>query len=216
MKRLFISKENSEIHKYIEDLHNKDFEVISFSFLKFAAIYASIQKSFQVIFFSSPRSVIFYLGQHQVPSGTALACSGQHTAEILTAMGHKADFVGEKSGDMKLVANELKSWCGNRNILFPVSNRSLGTVSNIFAPTKKEMLQVYETQLQSHKVSECTHYVFTSPSNVEGFLLENSLPEICTVIAWGKSTKNAIEAAGLKVDITLENGSMKELLEVLF
>lgn len=215
MKSLFITKEEGEIVKYIDELKGLGFTVRASSFLEFIPVYSSIQQHFEVIFFSSPRSVIFYLGQYQIPKGTMLACAGKQTAEILLSMGYSADFTGEKSGDMCSVASELKTWCGDRRVLFPISDRSLRTVSVQFDASQKEELTVYETRLRRFKVAEFSHYVFTSPSNVEGFFQENSLPENSTVIAWGKSTQTALEKIGTDVQITLSTGSMNELIEVL-
>jgi uroporphyrinogen-III synthase len=215
MKSLLITKEESELTAYLDRLHGMDYGIHCTSFLEFHPVYAPIQDSFSILFFSSPRSVIFYLGQHQVPSGTLLACAGKRTAEILRAMGHRADFVGEKSGDMAEVATALKAWSGERRILFPVSSRTLGTVSKAFPEAQKEELTVYYTRLRPLRLETFTHYVFTSPSNVEGFLLENKVVENATVIAWGKSTLRALESAGIPCQITLERGTMDELMEVL-
>lgn len=215
MKSLFISKEEGEITAYLERLRALGYHVQGTSFLEFVPVYSTIQKSFDVLFFSSPRSVIFYLGQHPIPSGTQLACAGSGTAEILSSMGYTADFIGTKSGDMDSVAQMFKDWCATRRILFPVSNRSLGTVSKVFAAEQKEELVVYETRQRRIKVPDFSHYAFTSPSNVEAFLMDNVLPESCTVIAWGKSTAAALQSAGFAVQHTLAHGSMDELIEIL-
>ena len=56
------------------------------------------------------------------------------------------------------------------------------------------------------------YYVFTSPSNLEGYLALNSLPKNAKVIAWGKTTEKACFKNSITPCYTLENATEKELV----
>jgi len=57
--------------------------------------------------------------------------------------------------------------------------------------------------------------IFTSPSNVNGFLFDNSISDYCKIIAWGKTTENHLISKGFKVNYTLNTASENELIEIL-
>ena len=56
---------------------------------------------------------------------------------------------------------------------------------------------------------------FKSPSNVDGFLIENQFPSNAKIIAWGKTTKNYLLAKNQTVEHTLKNSTVDELVEYL-
>lgn len=196
MRRFFISKPSSEILELSRWLEAEGLFVDAHSFLHFSPVLSPVPSPFDVIFFSSPRSVIFFLAQHGLSSSVAIACTGEKTAEIVRSTGRRVDFVGEGS-DMATVAEAFKLWCKGRSVLFPVSTRSLGTMIKIFPEDQRQELIVYETTILGKAIPSCEMYAFTSPSNVEGFLLENSLSNDAKIIAWGKSTAGYMEKHGI-------------------
>lgn len=215
MKRLFISKPTSEIQELNTWLTVEGISVHAHSFLHFSPISSPVPSPFEVIFFSSPRSVIFFLSQHALPSSAAIACAGEKTAEIVRSTGRSVDFVGQQSGDMAAVAEEFKQWCAGRSVLFPVSTRSLGTVIKTFPEAQRQELVVYETTTQGKPVEACDLYVFTSPSNVEGFLMDNMVANGAKVIAWGKSTASYLEKRGIVPTQVLKTPTIEILKEYL-
>jgi uroporphyrinogen-III synthase len=75
---------------------------------------------------------------------------------------------------------------------------------------------VYETIINSKIIEQQFDYiVFTSPSNVEGFLKENTISETTKVIAWGETTKRCLMEHQLEVWRTLKSASEEELIEIV-
>ena len=214
-KKLFISKNASEIEPYRSQFEELGYSVINHSFLSFSPVEFDIQGEYDVIFFGSPRAVIFFQAGQSISSNKLIACVGGKTAELLESLGHEVAFVGEKSGEPKVVAEEFKVWLGSRRVLFPVSDRSLRTISRLIPADQKEELVVYSTEVKGKAVEESDVYVFTSPSNVEGFLIENVVPKGSKVIAWGKSTEGSLVSCGITVDHCLKDSGFEGVIEIL-
>lgn len=219
MKRVFISKNSGEIGHDLRELERSAFFIDGHSFLHYSGIQEDERDNWtedaDIVFFSSPRSVIFYFSQHPHSKQTLIACTGKTTAKLLSEMGHPADFVGEKSGDMKTVGSEFRSWCKGQKVLFPLSDRSLKTVSSLFPDEEKIERVVYRTIIEGKPIKPADIYVFTSPSNVEGFFLDNTIPSGSLVIAWGTSTAGAIQSYSKSEIITLEEASQQSLAKIL-
>ena len=103
-------------------------------------------------------------------------------------------FIGE--GAPSDVAQSFSSILKSEEIVFfPSSNRSLGTVQSVLENRHKIVLETYQTLLIDKKVENYDFLVFTSPSNVEAFLLSNKVGDIKT-ISIGPSTTKALKNAG--------------------
>jgi uroporphyrinogen-III synthase len=112
----------------------------------------------------------------------------------------RTDWQGRHPGNPAQTALDFHAWAGNRRVLFPVSDRSLGSISAAFPENQKEVVPVYQTTLVPQKIKECSIYLFTSPSNAESFLLCNTLPSKAKVIAWGESTRSFLSLRGIESD----------------
>lgn len=219
-KRIFISKNASEVDSFRSQFEELGYSVISHSFLSFSAVEFEVEHSFDVIFFGSPRSVIFYLANGSLDNTKLIGCVGGKTAELLESLGLEVGFVGIKSGDPRSVAEDFKVWLDERRtsallslrVLFPVSDRSLRTVSSEIDDSQREEVIVYSTKTKGKVIEACDVYVFTSPSNVEGFLELNTVTDASKVIAWGKSTESSLVSGGVEVEKCLGNSSLEELL----
>lgn len=214
-KRLFISKNASEIDPFRPQFDELGFTVVSHSFLAFSPVVFEVQLKYDVVFFSSVRSVIFFKATQSIPMNTLIACIGGKTAELLETLGHTVAFVGTQSGEPKVVFEEFKAWLGKKSVLFPISNRSLKSISSGIPEEQKEELVVYSTDIVGKVVAECDVYVFTSPSNVDGYFAANTLPQYSRIIAWGKSTETALISRAVSVEYCLEKASFEELLYYL-
>jgi uroporphyrinogen-III synthase len=214
IKRLFISKSKNELSLLPDFVSEKGVELICHSFLEFHPISFEVNNSDSVIFFGSPRAVKYFLAQSSIPKNVKVAAVGESTADALIDLGHSVDFIGE--GDsIQQTAEDFKSWCGDEKVLFPMSTISLKTVSKLFADSQKEEVVVYETKISSEEILSCDVYVFTSPSNVNGFLLKNNLPENAIIIAWGESTYSQLISSGITNAIILDSPSEKVLIKEL-
>ena len=214
-KNVFISKNKSEIIPFIEGFQQKGFDLIAHSFLSFKTIEFEIKQSYEIIFFSSPRSVIFYKSQYSIPENVQVTCIGDKTKELLIEMGHTVSFSRKENESLLDFATSLREWSGGKRILFPVSTISLKTISSIFPKKQIEEVEVYSTKILGKEIEDCEVYVFTSPSNVEGFLKENSFPKSAKIISWGESTSIFILKNGGRVDVELKKSSLQELKSVL-
>ena len=186
-KRVFISKPEIESKALYTLLNDKGYELISASFLQFNAVPFKINHPFEVIFFGSPRAVDFFFKEHSLPSTTLIACVGKKTSAKLEQKGCTVHFTG-KGANPEEIGLGFKSWCADKRVLFPISDRSLRSISKLFPVDQKEEVITYQTNIVDHSIPPCDFYLFSSPSNVEGFLRTNSLPDNCQVISWGQST----------------------------
>lgn len=214
IKSLFISKDKNEVPELIEFCESNSIQLIAHSLIKFKAIPFIIDKPFDVIFFGSIRAAEFFLKQEQISDHVQIACIGKTTAKKLEELGLKISFVGEKSGIPEDVAKEFKSWLGDRTVLIPlsfISNRSISSQINKENCTE---IIVYDTFSECKSIDVCESYVFTSPSNFNSFLECNSIPK-GNIIAWGETTRKAIEKANLSTKKTLEYSTIQELLNYL-
>ena len=221
-KQLFISKNDSEIDPFRSQFEELGFEVEGHSFLSFSGVEFEALQNYNVIFFGSPRAVIFFMEGSSIPEGVEVACIGDKTAELLESLGYIVSFRGERSGEPGVVAEAFKVWLGSRTstplspkVLFPVSDRSLKTISSEIDEDQKEEVVVYSTEVKGKLVGVSDVYVFTSPSNVEGFFIDNVIPLGSEVIAWGKSTETTLISRGSAVNYCLTNSSFEELIEYL-
>lgn len=163
-----------------------------------------------IIFFGSPRSYEF--AKKSIQNGVLLACIGPNTARLIS---EKVDWIGNSPGDPLQTAQEFKLWAGTRKVFFPQSDRSIKTISSALPSEQSIQREVYKTILSPQPIPESSVYVFTSPSNFDSFLLCNVLPQNSKLIAWGKSTQQAIEQKGCAVFHTLVKEHENELIEVL-
>lgn len=213
-KTIFISKNHSELEKLSKFASTNGFELFSHSFLKFSEISFSITYPYDVIFFGSPRAVMFFKAQYEIPKDKLIACVGGKTESLLKSLGCHVAFSGSNLGNIVEVAEKFQDWLGEKSVLFPVSNKSLGTISDKIPSKQKQVVTCYETHLHSKSIESCDIYVFTSPSNVEGFLLTNKVPPTSFIIAWGNSTNSKLNSEGLSSDAILAEPTMDGLLDI--
>jgi len=191
---VFISSEIADDHPLASAAKQGSFELIAVPLIAFSPLHNVPTKPYDILFFSSPRS--FEFGQQFMRPEVLNAAFSQGTAKFLP----RADWHGRHPGNPAQTALDFYTWAGNRRVLFPVSDRSLGSISAAFPENQKEVVPVYQTTLVPQKIKECSIYLFTSPSNVESFLLCNTLPSGSKVIAWGESTHSFLSLRGIESD----------------
>jgi len=124
-----------------------------------------------------------------------IAAFGQSTAKYLQKNGFKVDFIGE--GSPPNVAHVFSSIVNSKEIVFiPSSNKSLGTVQSVIDNRNKIIVETYQTLPIDKKVENHDYLVFTSPSNVEAFLLSNKFHNQ-KIISIGPSTTKSLKDAGV-------------------
>lgn len=214
-KRIFISKHLHEINPIRSQLESLGYTLDAHSFLSFIPVEFDVDQAYDVIFFGGPRTVIFFLNQQSIPASTQIGCVGEKTAELVISLGREVAFCGSESGNPQATAQEFKKWLGKRRVFFPVSDRSLKTISKPIPSAQKEVKIAYKTELDNELVEDSDVYVFTSPTNVEGIFGLNKIPKAARVIAWGKSTETALISRAVPVEYCLKKSSLEELLAYL-
>lgn len=183
--------------------------------IRFEKLPFTLPENFDVVFFSSPRSVDYFFSENQINSSFKIACLGSGTAAIIQAKNLTPDFVGQHSGNPEEVGKEFSQWLGDRTVLFPVAKHSNETILKTISDNQKMVVRCYETILVEKGVNQHDFYVFTSPSNVVSFLKSNTFPESAQLIAWGTTTANKMREFGLEPSAVLKESSESALVEVL-
>jgi uroporphyrinogen-III synthase len=208
---IFLSKDIESCPEWINWCAEKGIQTHCFSFIHFEAAPFICPQDVEVVFFTSPRSVRFFL--EACPQTNAIyACIGKGTADALAAYGKQPAFIGSNPANPEEVATAFKTWLGDRRVFFPISDQSLRSISGILPDSQKQEAIVYYTREKTEQIAPCDWYVFTSPSNARAFLSANSLPEHAQIVAWGKSTARFLTENGIAVTKVLEDSSVPELI----
>lgn len=185
------------------------------SLISFEKIPFILNQSFDVVFFSSPRSVEYFFSENYLNSDCKIACVGRGTASALMEYKIKPDFIGENSSDPESVGKEFVYWLGDRVVLFPVSKRSSNIIFSCVPVNQRIKIICYDNILTPQEINPHDWYVFTSPSNVESFLLKNAIPPSAQTIAWGKTTAAYMRSQSIEPTYTLQDSSEEALVALL-
>lgn len=130
--------------------------------------------------------------------------------------GIHPEFVGDGNNPEK-VAVEFSSIIGKEAVLFPSSSLSKKTIINALPPNiEAHYMPVYKNALIRKKIPSAHIYYFTSPSNVEAFHLENSIPASAAVWAIGTITEKALREIYPEREILVPDKSLiSELVNVV-
>ena len=186
------------------------------SLIDFKSLSFDLPNDFEVVFFSSIRSAKFLSESKKINLDKySIACAGPQTALKLNEMGLNTDFIASNASDPKHVSEEFSAWLGARKVFIPSSNRSLRSIEESIPNDQIQRAIVYETLLLPLKIFSTDVLVFTSPSNVHAYFIENDILEDSIVIAWGHSTKKALLDYGCQPSKMLKEGKLSELKRIL-
>lgn len=192
-----------------------DWELTQLPLIRFEKLPFTLPEHFDVVFFSSPRSVDYFFSENEKNSSFKIACLGRGTAASIQAKNLKPDFVGQHSGNPEEVGREFSQWLGDRSVLFPLAKHSNETIVKTISDNQKMIVRCYETKLVEQVVNPHAVYAFTSPSNVASYLQSNTFPTSAHLIAWGTTTANKMRESGLEPTAVLKESSESALVEVL-
>lgn len=213
---VLITKTEDEVPELKKFCDENNLPLICNSFIEFELVKAEITNNFDWIFFGSKRAAKYFLAQASIPANCKVACIGQKTKSHLEKMGLTVDFFGQESGNPESVANELKKQIQTSNLIVPISNISNHSIAKIFPKHQVSEIIVYKTKNRTKKIAgNLSAIAFTSPSNLDGFLIENDISLNCKIIAWGKTTEKHLISKGYKPNFTLKSASESELIEIL-
>lgn len=213
-KRIFISKPIEELEVLAQKCTETNSSLFATALIDFEAIPFDIDHPFDVIFFASIRAARFFLMAHPIPSETQVACIGNATAQKINALGQGVSFIGTQASNPVVVGETFRTWLGERRVFFPLSSESKRTIPACIPSEQREEKTVYRTRFTPQKIAQMDVYIFTSPSNVESYMRMNTAP-VGRIIAWGETTKKALQSFGIRADEVLKNGDVTELIELL-
>ncbi len=212
---IYISKTTEDSLWLADYCQEQKWNLIAESMIDFSEMAFKVPKKAEIIFFSSKNGVRYFFNQNELPKGVETACVGKETARVLRKHNIEPTFIGENSGDPEAVGKEFLQFIGDKHVFFPTSNASLHTIANLLPEKQKTIASIYETKTSAQKIAPADIYIFSSPSNVKGFLEENTISNDAKVIAWGLVTERALMDADVFPEYVLETGQKEELLEYL-
>ena len=203
---IFYSRPKDKAEKLYEFCKVHNFELITQSLISFEAVPFKLpEENFDAVFFTSPRSVDFFLKYAQLANSTQIACIGSSTEKHLNELGYKANFVGENSAEPEQVAQDFQIWLGSKTVLFPISNQSNRSISKVLNEEQFIEVIVYNTIENSMKITPSPDVlIFSSPSNASAFLQKNSIDLNQVVCSFGRTTHNYLMTLGVSSEVLEE------------
>ena len=214
---IFISKNIKEVLQLRSYCETNNYNLSAHSMISFRSLPFEFDFLFDVVYFSSPRAVDFYLKKMPVTSiiKKKVACSGLRTSDRIKSNGIKVDFILKNPGNISESMSFFQDWLGDRKVLFPCSTISLKSVLTGLPKEQFKIVEVYQTLNKSRFIDFHDIYVFTSPSNAKSFFLKNKITNNSKLISWGDSTSNYLKNNGHDSDYVLANPSINELINLL-
>ncbi len=201
--QVFITREVGEHSYFGKALAKHNMQIDGRSLIRTFPIVTVIDdfflKNADWIMFSSRNAVEYFFKLNPVlPKKVKFAVVGRGSEDSLRKVGHLADFVGE-GGDILEVAEEFAKIVAGTTVVFPRAQDSLLTMQKFLTPDTKIIdLPIYETvQEENVAGSSAEVLIFTSPSNVEAYFVDNLLESGQKVIAIGSSTGKKFDDMGV-------------------
>lgn len=202
--KVFISREVGEHSYFRKALEKHKIEIDGRSLIRTFPIVNILDpfylKNIDWVFFSSRNGVEYFFKLNPVLSKKVkFGVVGRGSEDTLRKFGHLADFVGE-SGDIVEVGQEFAKLVEKQTVLFPRAQDSLLSIQKSLRETTKVVdLPIYETVIEEQIDGTTAEVlIFTSPSNVEAYFVDNLLDPEQKVIAIGNSTGRKFEEMGVK------------------
>lgn len=203
-QKVFISRDLSEHSYFRKALEKHGIEIEARSLIRTVPVITKLDhyilKNIDWVFFSSKNAVeYFFQLEPLLPKKTKFGVMGSGSEDMLRRKGHFVDYTGEAI-DPAEVADEFAKLANGKTVLFPSAENSLRSIQQrLSADTKIIDLPVYETipEDDTH-ASGAEILVFTSPSNVESYFVNNLIQPGQKVIAIGTSTGRKLDEISVK------------------
>lgn len=204
--KVFITREISEMSYFRRALEKHNIEIDGRSLIRTFPIINKLDpyilKHIDWIFFSSKNAIeYFFRLEPLISKKTQFGVLGRASEETLRQFGRVPDFNGEEEGiDTADIAAEFAELVNGKNILFPGAKDSLRTVQKALSPETKIIdLPVYETVMEDNiEPIFADILIFTSPSNVEAYFVDNLIEPGQKVICIGRATGKKFDEMGMK------------------
>ena len=201
---VFISRDLSEQSYFRKALEKHNITIEAHSLIRTVPVITKfdsyILKHVDWIFFSSKNAVDYFFQLDPLFSkNVKFGVMGSGSEEMLRRKGYFTDYVGTGI-DTADVAKAFAALANGATVLFPGAEDSMRSIQQgLSADTKIIDLPVYETVKEEDvEASGADVLVFTSPSNVDAYFVDNLLDPYQKVIAIGKSTGKKFDEMGVK------------------
>jgi len=165
------------------------------------------------VFFSSSNAVNHFFEQIERVPKVKYAAIGKGTSKTLEKYVTPA-FIG--FGNPEGVAKDFKKVIKNKRVLFPMAQDSLQTIQSFLHESQVKNLVVYKTHLiAGANVPKCDVLIFTSPSNVKGYLKNAKIYPGSKLVSIGKSTHKKLLELGYESKIAFQPNELAIVDEVL-
>ncbi|MES2110145.1 MAG: hydroxymethylbilane synthase [Bacteroidota bacterium] len=202
--KVFISRELSEKSYFRKALEKNDIEVEARSLIRTVAVITKLDnyilKNADWIFFSSKNAVEYFFQLNPLlPKKVKFGVMGSGSEDMLRRKGYFVDYTGD-GVDPADVAAEFAGLANGKIVVFPSAENSMRSIQQALSPETKIIdLTVYETILEDNVQSSGAEImVFTSPSNVEAYFVDNLLDPDQKIIAIGVSTGKKLDEIGVR------------------
>jgi uroporphyrinogen-III synthase len=213
---LFISKNTDEIHSLHDFCEKKSWNLIAKSCISLRLIETSDKIETEFVFFGSKNAFDIYLESGKNSNLHKICCVGEVTKAYIEKKGFEVVFCGKNAGNVEEISKALNLFLANKSICFVQSSASKKTIQKHITTSQIQELVLYETNFSCTKFKDVFDvYVFTSPSNIDAFLVHNTIKPNAKIIAWGKTTEKALLENGVKPNFILKNSSIQELIDFL-
>lgn len=164
-----------------------------------------ILKHVDWVFFSSKNGIEnFFSLEPRLSKKTRFAVVGRGSEAMLKQFGHVASYTGQDEGiDTAEIGRVFAAMNPNTTVLFPRAKGSYKTIQSQMTEDIKVIdLPVYETVLADDiSKSNAEVLIFTSPSNVDAYFVDNLIDPGQKVISIGYSTGKKLDEYGVSYSL---------------
>ena len=189
-KKILVSRNLSSDSSLREWATNVGHALIETPFIRIEPILNQDIKPSDWIFFSSPNGVDVYFDNYPILA-KKIAVYGGGTLGRLQQRGIEADFVGDNRKTPEKIGQDFfRSIHPNEVVLFPVSQLSKKSIVNVNQLNVCHEMVLYHTTLEPTKVPKVDFAILTSPSNIDGYLIENTAENVQFIVLGATSFRH--------------------------
>ena len=166
------------------------------------------------VFFSSPNGLDVYFNNYPIMA-SKIGVYGSGTLFRLEKRGMRADFVGDTSKNPKEIGEEFFNLIKpSDTVLFPQSQLSKKSIVSLNKVNSCIEKVIYNTSLEGHELANIDVAILTSPSNIDGFLLENKVGNTQFIVL-GETSKSHFQNLGLTDKIAVPKSADEQAVILL-
>lgn len=196
-KKVLVTTQADEASLFFAHLKNHGFHITAQSFVNYAALPVNDIPKGDWLFFTSRNAVKYFFDQTILSfNDYKIAAIGSETADAITGRGFSCDFIA--GGDPVTAAELFNERYTGKVVIFPSAQNASHQLRDLIAQQNTIInLPVYSNVPAGKPMPQADILVFTSPLNVDGFLLENSIYPQQQIIAMGNTTRQYLAEKGV-------------------